>query len=104
METRLLQTLRGHGLPAPVVQFEVWQGAAFIARVDAAYPEARIAIEYDSDAFHTGRVATRRDRERRHRLIAAGWVTVEVGPADLRNNGASACAAIGDAMHARRAS
>ncbi len=95
METRLLQALRAHGLPAPVVQHEVWQGAAFVARVDAAYPDAKIAIEYDSDEFHSGRGATRRDRDRRHRLIAAGWLPVDVGPADLRVGRDVACAAIG---------
>jgi hypothetical protein len=103
METRLLQALRAHGLPDPVVQYEVWQGSAFIARVDAAYPPSRLAIEYDSDEFHTGRAATARDRDRRHRLIAAGWVTIDVGPGDLRSGGWRACAAIGSAMRARRA-
>ena len=43
METRLLQAVRAHGLPGPVVQYEVWQGAAFIGRVDAAYPDERIS-------------------------------------------------------------
>ena len=89
METRLLQALRAHGLPEPVVQYEIWQGAAFIGRVDAAYPDAKIAIEYDSDEFHSGRGATARDRDRRHRLIAAGWLPVDVGPADLRKGGST---------------
>ena len=76
METRLLQVLRASGLPAPVVQYEVWDGGLFVARVDAAYPDARIAIEYDSDEFHSGRLATKRDRDRRHRLIGAGWLPI----------------------------
>ncbi len=84
METRLLQAMRAHGLPQPTVQHEIWQGGLFIGRVDAAYPSAKIAIEYDSDEFHSGRDATARDRDRRHRLMAAGWLPVDVGPADLR--------------------
>lgn len=102
METRLLQALRAHGLPEPTVQHEVRQGMAFIARVDAAYPDAKIAIEYDSDEFHSGRNAASRDRERRHRLIAAGWLPVDVGPADLRRGGTAACAAISQALRDRR--
>ncbi len=101
METKLLQGLRACGLPEPVPQHEVWQGSAFIGRVDLAYPEARIAIEYDSDEFHTGRGATRRDRARRHDLIAAGWLPVDVGPQDLRRDAAAAGAAIAAALRTR---
>jgi hypothetical protein len=102
METRLLQAIRARGMQEPVPQFEVWQGAAFIGRVDAAYPEAKIAIEYDSDEFHSGRTATGRDRNRRHRLLVAGWLTIDVGPADLRAGGTLTCAAIGQALRDRR--
>lgn len=101
MESRLLQALRARGLPEPEVQYEIWQGTAFIGRVDAAYPDAKIALEYDSDEFHTGRTATRHDRARRHRLIAAGWLPVDIGPADLREGGTSACAAIAQALRDR---
>lgn len=45
METLMLEVLRRHGLPTPVPQFEVRHQGRFIARVDAAYPEARLAIE-----------------------------------------------------------
>jgi hypothetical protein len=102
METRLLQALRAGGLPEPTVQYEVWQGGAFVGRVDAAYRDERIAIEYDSDEFHSGRSATRRDRSRRHALIAAGWLPIDVGPEDLRRGGFTACAAIAQALDDRR--
>jgi hypothetical protein len=98
METLLLQTLRAHGLPEPVAQYNVWNGARHIGRVDAAYPEAKIAIEYDSDEFHSGRAATARDRARRHELIAASWLPIDVGPLDLRRGGTSTCTAISQAL------
>jgi very-short-patch-repair endonuclease len=101
METRLRQALRARGLPDPVPQFEVWVGNEFIARVDFAYPEARIAVEYDSDEFHTGRNATRRDRSRRHALVAAGWLPIDVGPADLRRGAVAASAAVSEALRSR---
>jgi hypothetical protein len=101
METLLLRGLRDAGLPDPVTQYEIWQGASFIGRVDLAYPQARIAIEYDSDEFHSGRLATMRDRSRRHRLVAAGWLPIDVGPADLRRGATQACAAIAQALRDR---
>jgi very-short-patch-repair endonuclease len=101
METKLLRAIRAAGLPEPVVQFEVWAGNAFIGRVDFAYPDARVAIEYDSDEHHSGRRANRRDRARRHQLIAAGWLPVDVGPHDMRRGAAGACAAIAEALHRR---
>jgi very-short-patch-repair endonuclease len=101
METRLLQTLRKNGLPTPVAQYEVRSENALIARVDFAYPEAKIAIEYDSDEFHSGRNATRRDRSRRHRLLEYGWITVDVGPAELRRGAGQALSAIARALRDR---
>ena len=101
METLLMQAVRAHGLAEPVRQHRVWIGGHCIGRVDAAYPEARIAIEYDSDEFHSGRAATSRDRARRHELIAASWLPIDVGPDDLRSGGASACSAISQALRDR---
>jgi hypothetical protein len=103
METRLLQAIRAAGLPEPVTQHEIWFGSSFVARVDLAYPEARIAVEYDSDEFHTGRRATSRDRARRHRIIAAGWLPIDVGPADVRTGATVAGAAIRRALRERAA-
>lgn len=101
METLLMQAVRAHGLAEPVRQFTVWDGDHRVGRVDAAYPAAKIAIEYDSDEFHTGRAATSRDRARRHELIAASWLPIDVGPDDLRRGGTSACAAISQALRDR---
>lgn len=101
METLLIQAIRAHGLPEPVTQFEVYRGALLLGRVDGAYPDANIAIEYDSDEFHSGRAPTRRDRARRHELIAASWLPIDVGPTDLRSGGMLTCAAIGQALRDR---
>ena len=100
MEVRLVQVIRRWGLPVPALQYEVWDGALFVGQVDAAYPDARIAIEYDSDEFHTGRLATKRDRDRRHRLIAAGWLPVDVGPEQLRR-GEQLCTSLAKALQTR---
>jgi very-short-patch-repair endonuclease len=96
METRLKQILRRHGFPTPQFQYEIWHEGRFVARVDAAYPELRIAIEYDSYEHHTGKLALVRDTDRRNRLLRIGWPTVTFTAADIRSDG-------GDAIEALRA-
>lgn len=82
-ETRLSQLLRERGLPVPVLQYEVRAGSERLARVDAAYPDVRVAIEYDSYLHHGGRARHELDVARRNRLRAAGWQVVSVTKADL---------------------
>jgi hypothetical protein len=97
METLLIQCLRRNGWPEPVPQHEIRQSGAFVARVDAAYPQWRIAIEYQSDAHHGSRTDRYRDNERRLRVIAAGWFPVEALLPDVRNGGSRLCAALHEA-------
>lgn len=87
METRLKQMLRRQGLPVPSFQYEIRAGGRFVARVDAAYPDDRIAIEYDSYAHHTGRAALVRDSRRRNALVGLGWAVVSVTAADIKAGG-----------------
>lgn len=103
-ETRLLQAIRRHGLPEPVRQFEVRHRGRMIGRVDFAYPDARITIEYDSDSFHTGRVATSEDSRRRHEMIAAGWLPMTAVNQDLRDGGRYFCTALAAALRDRTSS
>jgi hypothetical protein len=94
METRMLQVLRENGLPEPALQFEVRSDEVFVARVDAAFPQWRIAIEYDSDEHHAGAQAHRRDSSRRNRLWRARWSPITATADDIRSGGAELCAAI----------
>jgi hypothetical protein len=82
-ETRLRLVVVRSGLPAPVPQYRVFDGDGFVARVDLAYPELRIAIEYDG-LWHADRRAFLDDRRRLNRLVAAGWVVLHVTVDDLR--------------------
>ncbi|GAB3312973.1 hypothetical protein GCM10027451_26460 [Geodermatophilus aquaeductus] len=81
-ETRLRLLLVRSGLPAPVAQHVVRDGGRFVARVDLAWPEHRIAIEYDG-AWHGDPAQFRADRRRLNRLTAAGWRVVFVTATDL---------------------
>jgi very-short-patch-repair endonuclease len=82
METMLLLTLRDHGLPEPVLQHEVGD-----FRIDAAYPEANIAIEYDSKQEHSDEFQVAADARRRNELQANGWVVLSARHAELKRGG-----------------
>ena len=82
-ESRLRVLLVLAGL-APVPQFEVLDGGCFVARVDLAFPDARLAIEYEgAHHFEDGQIP--RDDARLERLRAAGWRVIRVSAADLRD-------------------
>jgi very-short-patch-repair endonuclease len=85
-ELRLLRMLEAHGLPKPTVQHEIHDvDGRLVARVDFAYPELEIAIEYDSYEHHVGKVALVRDGARRNTMVALGWPPITATAADLRN-------------------
>ncbi len=82
-EMRVVRRLLAAGLPQPVRQYEIWVGGVFIARVDLAYPEFRLAIELDGFRWHAGRRPFRSDRLRRNRIEAVGWRLLETAPEDI---------------------
>ena len=55
-----------------------------IARVDLAFPEHRVAVEYDG-AWHGERGQLTKDRRRMTRLAEAGWRVFHVTAADMRD-------------------
>jgi very-short-patch-repair endonuclease len=81
-ETRLRLLLRASHLPPPVAQHVVRDADGFVARVDFAWPELRLALEYDG-AWHGERGQFAADRRRLNRLTAAGWQVIFVTAADL---------------------
>lgn len=80
-ETRLL--LIENGLPEPVVQYEVWAGRQFLGRTDLAYPEWKIAIEYEGDGHRTDKEQWRKDIQRQRHLESEGWIVLRLTQADL---------------------
>jgi len=93
-EKMMLQILRRHGLPKPVTQYRIWHNGQDYGRVDAALPQYRIAFEYESYQWHTGKRAIVRDNQRRRRLMGIRWSTVGVTYEDLRTGGDEMCAEI----------
>ncbi|HVW81455.1 MAG TPA: type IV toxin-antitoxin system AbiEi family antitoxin [Mycobacteriales bacterium] len=80
METRLRLLLIDHGLPRPMAQHVVRdRSGAFVARLDLAYPGARVAIEYDGALHWEQRQA---DDRRRDAIRALGWKVIVAGASD----------------------
>ena len=76
LEARMLRLLRRAGLPTPVCQFIVRDGRRFVARVDFAYPAARLIIEVDGFDAHATAAQLRRDLERQNQLVALGYTVL----------------------------
>ncbi|HEY5858533.1 MAG TPA: DUF559 domain-containing protein [Aldersonia sp.] len=57
---------------------------AAVRVLDLAYPDAKIAIEYDGDDFHGGPFAVRRDKARIAWLQDRGWLVIVVTADDIR--------------------
>ena len=93
-ESRLRLALREVGL-VPVPQFVVLDAdGRFVARVDLALPEQRIALEHDGQAVHDRPDAFVADRRRQNALVAAGWTVLRFTAADLRRGAAPAVAQV----------
>jgi hypothetical protein len=78
MESRLRLLLVTAGLPAPAVQYELVTERGLVARFDLAYPEAKLAIEYDG----RGHVDDM-DRRRDIRTGRLGWYTARFTAPDI---------------------
>jgi very-short-patch-repair endonuclease len=61
----------------------VRDGTGFVARVDFAWPEAKVAVEYEGRWHGESPQQVAADRRRLNRLTAAGWTVVFVTAADL---------------------
>jgi hypothetical protein len=83
-ESRLRVHMALAGLPPPVPQFEVKVDGEFLARVDFAWPELRVAVEYDG-LWHADGGQLIRDRARLNQLQAAGWYVHHVTSRDMAN-------------------
>lgn len=70
------------GFPLPDVNFGILSPAGQeLFRLDLAWPELRIAVEYDGHAFHAGR--EEHDEARDEDLRRRGWIVIHARAADL---------------------
>lgn len=76
-ESRLRIRLTHSKVPPPQAQFEIADQQGFVARVDFAWPEQRLAVEYDG-AWHTEPGQIDADSRREARLNRCGWTVLRV--------------------------
>lgn len=100
-ESKVRVLLRLAGLK-PEVQFAIVDANGFVARTDLAFPEQRVAVEYEGE-WHALRRQLSADRRRMNRIDAAGWHIVFVTADMLKGNGREAIDAVKSALyHATR--
>jgi Protein of unknown function (DUF559) len=84
MESEARLAMIDGGLPIPELQYEIVDGNGELRRVDFAWLDARVAVEYDGLDFHSGPDAMRRDRRRTAALMDVGWVVIAIVFEDVR--------------------
>jgi len=76
LEGQMHRLCRRYGLPIPRFHYIVRDGQRFLAEVDFAFPELRLAIEVDGYGPHCSPEAFQDDRTRQNKLVAAGWIVL----------------------------
>ena len=98
METRTRLILIDGGLPRPVAQYSVVDERGHsLGRLDLAYREKKVGIEYEG-ARHRDTSVFQHDLRRLNRLAAAGWTILRFGPSDVFNHPERMVAEVGQAL------
>lgn len=84
-ETRTRLVLTGAGLPKPTTQVAVYdEGGYPFARIDMAYVDCRVGIEYDGEQHWTDSKRRAHDIDKGVELTEHGWIIVRVSADMLR--------------------
>lgn len=86
MESVLRWLILESGLPAPALQRVVTDGrGSFLGKVDLAWPDAKVLVEFDGDVHRDRRVFVS-DLRRQNGLVLAGWTILRFSSADVLGN------------------
>ena len=87
------------GLDQPCFEYPIHAAdGEFIAQVDLAYPDRPLAIELDSVRWHHNLHSFSHDRQRRNRLLLAGWDVLNFTWDDYSRRPDQLCAAVAAAL------
>jgi hypothetical protein len=84
MESEARLAMIDGGLPIPELQYEIVDANRQLRRVDFAWPNERVAAEYEGLDWHSGADAMRKDRVRQGALMDVGWVVIPIVFDDVR--------------------
>ena len=96
-ETKLRLALEYRGLPEPQLNVPVELGAGVVRQPDLAYPEQRVAVEYDGES-HSEAAQIVRDIAREEDFARAGWLMVRISKRHLENDARAAVAKVRSAL------
>jgi Protein of unknown function (DUF559) len=99
-ESQLRVRLVVAGLPRPIAQFAVPLPTGITVHPDLAWPEFKVAVEYDGH-WHADADQLHRDRRRLNQLVAAGWIVLHVTSQRLHRDFARVLREIRDALTSR---
>ncbi|ORA31503.1 type IV toxin-antitoxin system AbiEi family antitoxin domain-containing protein [Mycobacterium aquaticum] len=94
MESEMRLVFIDWGLPTPELQYEIHDLHGQLWRVDFAWPDYRVAAEYDSVDWHANPDAFKHDRIKTARLQEVRWTTVPAVVDDVRRFPVELCARI----------
>jgi very-short-patch-repair endonuclease len=83
-EATVVRIVRRLGLPSPSVNHRVRVGGK-VRYLDLAWPEAKVAVEFDGFVPHSTRRVFDDDRARQNDLVADGWTVFRVTSTMLRD-------------------
>ena len=84
MESEARLAMIDCGVPPPELQYEILGHNGEVWRVDFAWPAQRVAAEYESIAYHSGRAEMLRDKQRLACLLELGWIVLPIVASDVR--------------------
>lgn len=84
MESEARLAMLDGGLPVPELQYEILDGNGDLRRLDFAWPDRKVAAEYDGLAWHSGPEAMIDDRRRVNALADIDWTVVPIVFDDVR--------------------
>lgn len=86
MESEARLVMIDHGLPTPELQFVIDDLSGRRWRVDFAWPEHRLAVEYEGFDFHSSPDDLERDRHKRNALRQLDWTVMGIVANDVRRH------------------
>lgn len=102
VEGDLRGLIRVARVPTPLYNASVYDGAEFLGRPDAWWPEAGVAAEADSRAWHLSPEGWEKTMTRHDRMAAAGIIVLHFSPGQLRREKDKVIAAIKSALERGR--
>lgn len=89
-------------LPDPLYNPRLYVGSEFLACPDAWWPDAGVAVEVDSKAYHLSPASWEQTMARQARMVAEGILVVAVSPQRVRTEGWKVAREIGSTLERSR--